>query len=126
LDFSFRKEERLLNRKAFEFLVQKGTVYFSYPFRVIWFKAEEEQPFPVKVAFTVPKKKFKRANKRNFLKRRMREAFRLHKNPFYSELEKNNQQIILLIVYIGTDILPYHDIEKKIAGIFRHISEHIK
>jgi ribonuclease P protein component len=123
LDFSFCKEERLVNRKAFEILLQKGSVFFSHPFRVVWLKSEEEQPFPVKVAFTVPKKRFKRANKRNLLKRKMREAFRLNKNQLYSHLKNNNHQITLLIIYIGTDIVSYHEIEKKIKIIFEHITK---
>jgi ribonuclease P protein component len=121
LDFSYSKEERLLNRVDFEDVVANGKVHFTYPFRVMWHLTQKEQPFPVRVAFTVPKKKYKRANKRNLIKRRMREAFRLNKYILYPFLENKNSHILLLIVYIGNDILPYHDIEKKTIGVFKHI-----
>jgi ribonuclease P protein component len=126
LDFSYNKEERLLNRTDFEALLLNGKVHFTYPFRVVWQRTEKEQAFPVKVAFTVPKKKYKRANKRNLLKRRMREAFRLNKHILYPFLENKDHPILLLIIYIGSDILPYHDIEKKTISVFKHIMDQIQ
>jgi ribonuclease P protein component len=126
LDFSFCKEERLCNRTEFETLIRNGKVHFSYPFRIVWQINEKDQPFPVKVAFAVPKKKYKRANQRNLIKRRMREAFRLNKNIIYPFLQNTNNHLYLLFVYIGNDIMPYHDMEKKTIGVFKHIMEHLQ
>ena len=120
MSFFFKKEERLKSRKAFENLIRSNTAFFSHPLRIIWIKTDVEQPFPAKVAFAVPKKNFKRAVQRNLLKRRMREAYRLHKHELYSFLEKNNSKVHILIVYIGKDISPYHEIENKILGFFKH------
>jgi ribonuclease P protein component len=125
VNYSFKKEERLIKKKDFESLVKKGNIYFSYPLRAVWDFSEIKEEYPARVAFAVPKKKFKRANKRNTLKRRMREGYRLHKNPLYELLNKNNYQINILIVYIGNELIAMHDIEKKIIGLFHKIAETI-
>lgn len=57
--------------------------------------------------FVVPKKKFKHANDRNKLKRRMREAYRLQKKEFYDKLEGNNQNVNMAFIYIGNTAEPY-------------------
>ncbi len=57
--------------------------------------------------FVVPKKKFKHANDRNKLKRRMREAYRLQKKEFYDKMDGNKTNINLAFIYIGNTDEPY-------------------
>lgn len=83
-----------------------------------WSIATTEQKFPVKIAFAVPKKRFKNATDRNLLKRRMREAFRLNKQELYQSLENKNIKVNILLVYIGSEILSYKEIEEKSIQIF--------
>jgi len=92
----------------------------------MWSIADNKATFPAEVAFAVPKKKYKRANKRNILKRRMREAYRLNKHMLYTALEEKEKRAHILMVYIGNEILPYHDIEKKTIGFFKHMVDELK
>lgn len=55
-----------------------GRAGFIFPFRYVWFAEADEIP-SVEVLFSVPKKFHKRANKRNLLRRRTKEAYRLQK-----------------------------------------------
>jgi ribonuclease P protein component len=121
LSLSFHKEEHLCSRKAFETLISDGSSYFCFPFRVQWIKTDYPVPYPAQIAFAVPKKRFKRANKRNLIRRRIREIYRLNKQPFYQFLETKGVRIQLLIVYIAPKILTYHEIEPKIQNIMDHI-----
>lgn len=114
MNFSFKKAERLSSRKAFETLLKKGSVYFLFPLKMIWLVNDVNTQSPVQVAFAVPKKRFKRANKRNLVKRRLREAYRLNKSPLYQFLNEKGIHIHLLIIYIAPEVLSYHEIGPKI------------
>ena len=64
------------------------------------------------VLISVPKKKFKRAVKRNLIKRRMREAYRIHKQELFDALANNRQRMLVAFLYLDKEILPFSDIEK--------------
>lgn len=70
----------------------------------------------VKVAFSVPKRNFKKAVTRNLLKRRMREAYRKNK-IFETGLEGTCS---LMFIYSGNKINPYAEIESKIVLTLQH------
>ena len=119
--FTLHKEERLYSQKTIEDLFNSGESFLSYPLKVVFLKSGLSQPFPVQAAFTVSKRNFKRAVKRNILKRRMREAYRLNKPDFYRELALKNLQIAVMFVYIGKDIAEYAVFEKAMISAFRKL-----
>ncbi len=99
-----------------ENLFSEGEAFFSYPFRVLWLETNENQDSPAKMAVSVSSRKFKRAVKRNLIKRRTREAYRLNKPTFSSFLIKNEKSIVLLFLYTPSDVLEYDVIEKGIVN----------
>ncbi len=112
-DFSFHRSERLKSRKTIGTLFEKGNTntFNAYPVRFVWMPAEN-QAAPLQVAFSVSKKTFKRAHDRNLMKRRMREAFRLHKTSMNTAMEPTQKQFALMFIYNGKGELPYVDILK--------------
>lgn len=119
--FTFYKEERLCSQKVIGELFTSGDSFLSYPLKVVFLKTETDQMYPAQAAFTVSKRNFKRAVKRNILKRRMREAYRLNKPGFYEELSSRNLRVALMFVYVGKEISEYTAIEKGMISAFRKL-----
>lgn len=111
---TFKKEERLSRKKIIESLFADGRSFNRFPIKIVWLDYPLDGKYPAQVLISVPKRKFKRAVDRNLLKRRMREAYRKNKQPFYDFLTKNNKTCVLALLYISGDIASYDEIEKKI------------
>ena len=77
-DRSLPRTERLRSLGAVRRLFESGESGFVFPFRYVWFAEADSVP-SVEVLFSVPKKFHKRANRRNLLRRRTKEAYRLQK-----------------------------------------------
>ena len=124
-DFTFRRGERLKSRKVIEQLFKGGQSFAQYPLRIVWMEvAQPQSEFPAQFALSVSKKKFKRAVDRNRVRRLVREAYRLHKHSLYGGITKErssahpeSSQIALMIIYTGTEILPFAAIEKAMRAL---------
>jgi ribonuclease P protein component len=110
---TFKKEERLTNKKVFENLFNSGKSFVVPPFRWVWIESKFDASFPVQLGISVPKKSFPKAVDRNKIKRRIRESYRKNKHPLYEILQKTNRSIALMIIYVAKQELPYAEIEKK-------------
>ncbi len=98
-----------------------GESFLAYPLKVVFLKTDSTQAHPLQVAFTVSKRNFKRAVKRNLLKRRMREAYRLNKSGFYNEIAVKELHIAVMFVFIGKDIVEFPIIEKAMISAFKKL-----
>ena len=113
MNFTFKKEERLCSKKAFETLIASGTSVFCFPFKIILIKTDFPLNQSAQIAFSVPKRRFKKAHDRNLIKRRTKEAYRLIKPNLYQFLQAKGLRIQLLIVYVAPKVMTYHEIESK-------------
>ncbi|MDB5157216.1 MAG: ribonuclease protein component [Mucilaginibacter sp.] len=116
--YTFKKEERLCNKKLIDELFHSGSSFLCYPFKASWLLIPGEQQVPAQILFSVSKKRFKRAVDRNVIKRRMREAYRLNKQQqLYELLFATDKRIVFSVGYIGKEIAPYELIEKKMLKL---------
>ena len=111
---SYPKSVRLHHRKDFEALLESASTHYNAVFKVFWKTTEEGG---CRFAVSVPKKSFKRAVKRNLLKRRIREAIRLNRDKLSEGFCAD-----FLFFYRVADILEYAEIERAVIEAFKAIS----
>jgi ribonuclease P protein component len=104
---TFHKEERLKSNKLIEALVKEGNTVNAMPLKLVWMEVEKSGRFPARATVAVSKRNFKRAVDRNKLKRRMREAYRLNKQPLYEQLLEKNKKISLMFFHVSKEISAY-------------------
>ena len=110
------KQERLSSRKDIEELYRKGTSLSAFPIKVIYLPNQLDYS---RIIVSVPKRSFKRAVKRNLLKRKIREAYRLNKQILSTEEKKGYD---LFFIYISREIAEYSVIYAKISEILEKIT----
>ena len=122
---TFKKAERLCSRKIITGLFGAGNVIYTPYFRVLWIKTDHKSPYPIQVAFMVPKKGFRHAVTRNLLKRRMREAYRKHKYILYDFLNSENISIALIVIFRKDKTADYSAMEPAVKEMLERVKAEI-
>lgn len=120
--YTFTKEERLCNKVILEQLFSEGISIFSFPFKILLIQQTLDTQSTVKVVFSVPKRNFKQAVKRNLIRRRMRESYRLNKTILTNNCIPGTQ-LSVMFIYIDKSVQEYKVIEK---GIIKSMEKIIK
>jgi ribonuclease P protein component len=98
--FSYNKFEKLKSRKQIELLFAKGKSISAFPVKVFYLPVDHTPMHPVQVGVGVSARNFKKAVDRNTIKRRMREAYRLHKLPLHEHLVAQQKSVAVFILWI--------------------------
>ncbi len=125
----FPRKERLRSNKEIALLFDRGQTRVYAAFRFTWqlLDRQKDTEPAAAVAILVPKKIFRKASVRNLIRRRIREAYRKHKGMIWEVLEKNDQQLRLLILYTGSSVPAYAEIEEKLVRALKNwISQYEK
>ena len=116
---TFGKEERLCSRKAIEELFSGGHQSLSaYPIRAVFMTREQAG---VRIMVSVSKRYFKRAVKRNRIKRQLREAYRLQKEL----LQPLNGGLDIAFCWTSDEMLPTEKVFRRMHNILQRIHESV-
>lgn len=116
----FQKNERLKSLNAFKALFAAGQSVKHFPVRMVFVPWEIEGDATAQVAFSVTKKRFKKAVDRNFIKRQMRESFRLNKHEFLTDLQ---QTYAVLFIYLHHQNSTYQAIDASIKKCLQDLAK---
>ena len=108
----------LKSKLVIDSLFKDGSKLSSFPFTVIYKKVQFEQNVPFKLVFSAPKRSFRLAVKRNRIKRLMKEAVRLNKQPLESYLRKNEIQLAFFLIYSPKEEIDFSLLQKKTVKLF--------
>lgn len=115
---TLNKSERLRSFGAIRRLFSEGKGGFVYPLRYVVY-AEQSNITSAEVLFSTPKKFLKRANKRNVVRRRMREAYRLNKELIAGV--ENPRLIHLALIFSSKEVVDYKTIENATRKILQKV-----
>ena len=146
-DFSFPREERLRSLTTIRRLFTEGKGGFVYPFRytvlvekpgqevgeienlvadgVTVESAQKQRNGKVEIMISVPKKFHKRANKRNLLKRRAREAYRLSREELRAKVVEQGVVLNIALVYSTKELHTYKTISNAVQRILEQIGSRL-
>ncbi|MDE6558429.1 MAG: ribonuclease P protein component, partial [Muribaculaceae bacterium] len=120
--FTFPKSEKLRHKILVDSLFRSGGSLFDYPLK-LQYRALTEQELedsfrigvpdkiaPLQLMITVPKKKRRHAVDRVLMRRRIREAYRLHRRPLRRLIEDTPEirTLSLALIYIADENVDYH------------------
>ena len=124
---TFSKAERLCSKKLIERLFGgEGKSFPAFPLRVVYMPlTEEEMAADLSILVSVPKKRFKRAVKRNRVKRQVREAYRRNKHILTEALaaQEGAPRMALAFIWLDGKLHPSVEVEQKVKKLLHHIAE---
>ena len=119
--FSYNKFEKLKSRKQIELLFAQGKSISSFPVKVFYLPVEHTPVHPVQVGVGVSARNFKKAVDRNTIKRRMREAYRLHKLPLHEHLTTNQKSVAVFILWIDKQLPTAAALQDLMPGVLEKL-----
>ena len=121
---TLHKTERLDKKKVIDKMFSGGARSFSvFPLRVVYLPEELEAP--VSILVSVSKRRFKRAVKRNRVKRQIREAYRKNKHGLLQALQDKEQQLAVAFIYLSDRLTDSMEIEERMKIALARITEKV-
>jgi len=120
-DQSLPKAYKLCSLKKIEELYAHGSLLKVYPLRVLFLleelPSEQTQALPFQVLFSAPKRRFKRAHDRNYIKRLLREVLRKNKGPLERQLQVQNKKLTFSLTFVADERPNYQLLEQKLCKV---------
>lgn len=124
--YRLRKEERLNSRILIEKLFTGGSKSLPvFPLRIVYMFVEGEHLPSVSLLISVPKKRFKRAVKRNRIKRQIREAYRKNKQILTERLNESQKKMAIAFIWLDNELHSTQEVEAKIRKLLQLLSERV-
>lgn len=120
---TLHKVERLDKKKIIEKMFAGSSRSFSvFPLRVVYLPVEELEA-DASILISVSKRRFKRAVKRNRVKRQIREAYRVNKHELLNILVERKCRLAIAFIYLSDQLVESSIIEDRMRVALVRITE---
>lgn len=125
------KEERIKSRTLIDMLFAggKSRSMVAFPLRVVYMVKERENLEPqTQMLVSVPKRCFKRAVKRNRVKRQVREAYRHSRQILIDRLNSRDEfdrSVVLAFIWLDDKLHETDEVSSKVTSLMTRVSEKI-
>lgn len=129
--YKLSKRERICGRTLLEklFTGGKSKSFSVFPLRVVYLLTDQpdgdlpHEP-PVKMMVSVSKRHFKRAVKRNRVKRQVREAYRLNKEIVVSSIaDSPNRQLLLGFIWMSDELHDTDTVARSMQVLLKRVAD---
>jgi ribonuclease P protein component len=126
MDERFGKEYKLCSRSLIEEVFKSGASVKAYPIKLLHLETEKlSGSTPFQIAVSVPKRNFRSAVDRNYIKRLLREAIRKNKNILEPFLVEHNKKLALFLIFGDKEKPELQFLEKRIKKAFNTLIENL-
>ena len=123
--FEFPKKQKLCSETVIKEMFFNGKSFTTSAVRLVWKEDYNEDEVSVKSIIVVPKKKIRLAVKRNIIRRKMKEIYRLHKIELENMLKGKKLHLSIAMIYQNENILSYKTMEEEIKLILERLRNEI-
>ena len=116
---TFPKKEKLKSKKLIEQLFTEGKSVSAFPLRLIYLPTTFNDGVIFKTGISVSKRNFKKAVDRNYIKRLLREVYRVNKTTYFNNI---STQYAFMILYIGKEKPTFTQVETQMKRVFEKFS----
>ncbi|HSM63154.1 MAG TPA: ribonuclease P protein component [Gillisia sp.] len=117
---TFPSSEKLKSKILIDKLFTEGNILKKFPIKLIYLPIKNPEIKTCKTGVSVPKKNFKQAVDRNYLKRLMREAFRKNKYLVESNLK---HKYALMFIFTARKNYDYQEITDCMVQLMKKLKE---
>ena len=85
----------------------------------------EELNVQASLLVSVSKRRFKRAVKRNRVKRQVREAYRLNKHILLDTVTRRQLHLVMGFIWLGNELCSTQEVERRVVNLLQRLSERL-
>ncbi|MBI3234900.1 MAG: ribonuclease P protein component [Bacteroidetes bacterium] len=124
---TFLKKEKLTQHHLIErMFAHTHPSLTAHPIKMVYFFVEKATQSPdIQVLMLVSKRSLKNATQRNYVKRRMRESYRMNKQILIDKLSKDSsKQLVAMFIYTNKQLSSFQMINQSFIKITAKFEVH--
>ena len=121
MKLTFSKNERTLSKKRVQELYSSGFTLYSGSFILFWHKQSLNSE-KIRLLISVPKKNIKKSVDRNYVKRLIKECYKLNKIMIYKLITSH---IEIILIYNKIELPQFNKLKEELLTLFKMLRKKI-